>query len=417
MPTGGIFNFQGLQLQTSTPGVSQSGNFHISGTGIADVTLDGRGSRPVAQNVVAYGRGLTLQGTTTTAQISLALFGANVVAGWAGGAFEPQHSAAFGTAATVRGSYNVAFGSGAIAGPTDWGTGEDAESTAIGAGAVAAPSVGAGHAGFCQGAIAIGRQATSATGFITGVNSQKGGNSIALGTRASAIGGGWVVIVGGSQQTNGSVNALIMNPGRVATNHGGRSYCVVLGDSLMNDYQVGLVRVGGSTWRNTGTLTVANAVSGTLSSGGNGTLTIPSGAAGIGSGLPLGLGLRGRAFGVITAPAGATISLQVAGGAGLGNITLPALTLPNALAAVPWRFDYEAVLVAVGPAGAASMAVSGRLEIEDAAIAGRGLIELHSVVNAGDSVTPDITLSLTAIWDVANVNRSISAYGVSFGMA
>ena len=73
MPYGGVSNSQGLQVQQTTPGVSQTGNVHISGVGLADTFLAAEwapsgSTLTFAQKVLRYGYSQTLGSWTNSNQ-------------------------------------------------------------------------------------------------------------------------------------------------------------------------------------------------------------------------------------------------------------------------------------------------------------------------------------------------------------
>lgn len=215
MPTGGIFNFQGLQLQGSSPGVTQSGNFHIGGIGIAEQWLSSRGKFTGKTTATSqlFGDTNTLNGTGLSSVVGV---GVGMTLGFAGYADLVRQTVIIGAGAYTNGDIgNVAIGQAAAAGGTG-ANGADGGMIAIGYSASASHATGAGR----TGAIAIGYQArmqtvpTSFGGVSIGFQVQATSREkvTAIGSRLSVLADNIVVLDcdTGAAQNLSTANSLIL---------------------------------------------------------------------------------------------------------------------------------------------------------------------------------------------------------------
>lgn len=234
MPQGGQINLgAGLRLQRATPGVSDVGNFHITGTGIANTFLASYGG--YGDTGSAFGTALVLGNYGTMRLV--------------GGGAIVNNTTAVGNGITL----------GSIAG---YGTTSTNEQTLIGGsvssgsrgnvviGAAATSDAAAGPGGASVGfAVVIGRAGASTSDFANnrGLNVTIGANNL--------VSGGCIVSVGGGQQITNKTGAGVKGGiylGQYVTSTAGTNQIILDSSStgaaaLPDETRSNLIKIGDST--------------------------------------------------------------------------------------------------------------------------------------------------------------------------
>ena len=189
MPNGGLSMFgAGLQLQPVTPGISNQGNFHASGTGIVDFVLSARGNKPgatwTAINSQIIGEGHTFNvGAGNNKLFNVTVIGTNCIIGAVGNNSITRDGVAIGYAASI-GSYQcIAIGRAATAGNA-FLTGLNAGHLAIGDASTETGDVNQN----IVGTVAIGLQTTVLNALSNGQIVIGYGSNVTAGNRVTVIG-------------------------------------------------------------------------------------------------------------------------------------------------------------------------------------------------------------------------------------
>lgn len=233
MPVPGIQNSAGLQLQTSSPGVTQSGNFHIGGIGIAEQWLSSRGVIPgkTAATSQFFGDSNTVNGTGLSSVVAV---GSGMTLGFAGYADLTRQSVVIGAGAFVNGDIgNIAIGQAANAGASAGIQGADGGEIAIGYSSQASHAAASNR----TGAIAIGYQARMAT-----VTTTFGG--IAIGFQVQATNRDSVTAIG-SRLTINAGNIVIVDSDAGAVQTLSTPNSLILGNSSHSNVLIAGVPLGG----------------------------------------------------------------------------------------------------------------------------------------------------------------------------
>lgn len=401
MPNGGqIAGGSGLSLQSTTPGLAERGNAHLTGAMLVEGTLGASGGMVLTtgerQQVVIVGEGCTIPFPTTNVgsngPVAIGCFTAigRIDKGWQsqmesvaignGARAHSRASTVIGWGANVdaagaRGGYQILIGrsSSITSSPTN----DTGKNTLI--------SVN-GTATLCDRLIGIGFQ----------INAGQKGNGVAPNNKSSVlIGGGIVSTAGGNQIIISSefVGADLPNETR--------SHLIKIGDSSHSTIEIGgrdLSLAGQVKYIATGRIEIGNTVAETSMVGtGIGNQTLPA------SIWKLGRVLRLNARGVISSTGTPTLRLRYKIGASLlldiGPVTLPAMTAGNH----GWDFSADLTMLQF-PTNAVDVAVNGIMRI------GGSTADLSSSVQSSVPMdaSADALVDLTAQWGTAHASNVLT---------